>query len=146
MHPEIHLHYPAIAACVVASFFLGFVWYGPLFGKVWARLVGLAPDFKPSPPQMAKAMGLMVLGSFLTAYVLAHSVLVWRASTWHAGADGPSWTYGFFGGFFTWLGFYVPPLFSSVAWEGRSWKLFGINAAYHFVALQVTGAILAQWR
>ena len=146
MHPEIHIHYLAIAVAVVGNFFLGFVWYGPLFGKTWAKLVNLPADFKPSKPQMMKAMGLMVLGSFLTAYVLAHSVEVWRASTWKAGADGPAWTYGFFAGLFTWIGFYIPPLFSSVAWEGRSWKLFGINAAYHFVALQVNGAILTHWR
>lgn len=146
MHPEIHINYLAVGAGVIANFFLGFVWYGPIFGKAWARLMGFPPDFKPTKPQMTRAMILMVVGAFLTAYVLAHSVTVWRASTWKAGADGPSWSYGFFGGFFTWIGFFVPVLFSAVAWEGKTWKLFGINAGYHFVSLQIMGMILAHWR
>jgi hypothetical protein len=91
-------------------------------------------------------MILMVIGSFLTAFVLAHSAEVWRSSVWKTGTDQPAYVYGFFSAFFTWIGFYVPMLFSSVAWEGKSWKLFGINAAYHFLALQMAGAILAYWR
>lgn len=146
MHPEMHINYLAVLVSVVALFFLGFLWYGPLFGKAWARLMGFPPDFKPAGAQIAKSMGLTILGSFLTAYVLAHSVLVWRPSTWKVGADEASWSYGFFGGLFTWLGFYVPVLLSGVAWENKSWKLFAINAAYYFVGLQVVGAILAHWR
>ncbi len=124
----------------------GFLWYGPLFGKTWAREMKFPPDFKPTNAQMTRAMILMVVGAFLTAFVLVHSTEVWRASAWKAGADKPAWQYGFFGGFFTWLGFYVPLLFSGVAWEGKSWKLFAINAIHYLVALQVVGAILAHWR
>ncbi len=146
MHPEIHINYLAVAAAVAANFGLGFLWYGPLFGKAWAKQMNFPPDFKPTPAQMMKSMGLMILGSFLTAFVLAHSVEVWRPSTWKAGPDEAAWTYGFFSAFFTWIGFFVPLLLSGVAWESKSWKLFGINAAYHFVGLQVAGAILTYWR
>lgn len=37
-------------------------------------------------------------------------------------------------------------LLGSVAWEGKSWGLFGINVGYHFVNLQIIGMILAHWR
>jgi hypothetical protein len=36
-------------------------------------------------------------------------------------------------------GFYVPVLLSGVAWENKSWKLFGINAGYYFTALLAGG-------
>ena len=78
--------------------------------------------------------------------MLAHIVDVWRPSVWKAGADQAAFVYGFFGGFFIWLGFHVPMLLSQVAWEGRSWKLFGLNAAYHFLNLQLAATILAHWR
>lgn len=146
MHPDIRLNYLAIGASVVASFVTGFLWYGPIFGKMWAKLVNMPADFKPTSAQMARGMILMVVGAFLMSYVLAHSTEVWRASSWKAGADGPAWTYGFFAGLFTWVGFYIPPLLSSVAWEMRSWKLFAINAGYYFLQLQIVGAILAHWR
>ena len=45
-----------------------------------------------------------------------------------------------------WIGFYVPMLLSGVAWENRSWKLFGINAGYHLAALLAAAMILSHWR
>jgi hypothetical protein len=146
MHPEIHINYTAVLAAMVANMVLGFLWYGPLFGKAWAREVGVDIAVKPPPKVFARAMTLMVVGTFLTCYVLAHSALVWRPSVWGAGADMPDASYGFFSAFFTWIGFYVPLLLGSVAWENKSWKLFGINAAYSFVALLSAGMILAHWR
>ncbi|EQA44845.1 PF08570 family protein [Leptospira broomii serovar Hurstbridge str. 5399] len=146
MQPEIHLNYLAILAGVLSNIAIGFLWYGPLFGKAWAAEMGFPKDMKPDNKQMIKSLVLMVIGSFLTAYVLAHSVDIWRPSSWKVGQDQPAWTYGFFAAFFTWIGYYVPLLFGSVSWEGRSWKLFSINAAYYFVSLQTIGMILAYWR
>ena len=146
MYPQIHVNYAAVATAVFASFLFGWLWYGPLFGRKWASLMNMPMDQKPDPKVMIRGMALMIIGTFLTAYVLAHSSEVWRASFWGAGADAPSWRYGFFGGGFTWLGFYVPILLGAVAWEGRNWSLFGLNAAYHFLNLQLIAMILAHWR
>lgn len=44
------------------------------------------------------------------------------------------------------IGFIVPMLLNSVAFEGKSWTVFAINAAYQFVSLQIIGMILAYWR
>ncbi len=146
MQPDIHLNYWAILVAVAASIVLGFLWYGPILGKAWMKEMGISPDQKPDPKVMRRGMILMVIGSFLTAYVLAHTGEVWRPSVWKAGADAPAAVYGFFNGFFIWIGFYVPLLLGAVAWENRSWKLFGINAAYSFVMLQAVAMILAFWR
>ncbi|MDV6235770.1 DUF1761 domain-containing protein [Leptospira ellisii] len=146
MQPEIHANYLAILVGVVANFVIGFIWYGPLFGKTWAKEVGHKEDSQPDSKKMLVSMGLMVIGSFLTAYVLTYTTNIWRASVWHVGEDRPAWVYGFFSGFYTWIGFYVPLLLNTVAFESRTWKLFGINAAYNFVSLQVVAMILSYWR
>lgn len=140
------MNYLAVAAAVVASFLFGWLWYGPLFGKKWASLMNMPADRKPEPGVMLRGMALMILGTFLTAWVLVYIVEVSRPSVWGAAADAASYMYGFFAGFFTWLGFYVPMLLGTVAWEGRSWSLFGLNAAYHFANLQLIAMILAYWR
>jgi hypothetical protein len=62
------------------------------------------------------------------------------------GADSPGYVYGFLTGLFTWIGFYVPMLLSAVAWEGKGWALFGINAAYAFLNLQLIAMIIAYIR
>jgi len=146
MQPQLHLHWPAIVAAVAAAFVFGGAWYGPLFGKTWAGLMGMPADFKPAPDQMRKSMILQLVGTFLTTYVLAHSVQVWRPSAWGVGADSPSHVYGFFGGFFTWVGFYIPLQLGKVSWENRPWKLFFINAGHDFINLQIIAQILACWR
>jgi hypothetical protein len=125
---------------------IGYLWYGPVLGKTWAAEMGLPADFKPDSKVMTRAVILQLVGAFLTAYVLAHSVQVWRPSVWMVGGDGSDAMYGFMAGFFTWIGFYVPQLLASIAWENKSWKLFFINAGYYFIGLQVVGMILAYWR
>ena len=136
-----------MAAALVAAFFFGFLWYGPLFGRTWAGLMGMSmEDCKPQPVEMGRSIALQVVGLFLTVYVLAHSVQVWRPSVWGAGQDGPSSHYGFFGGLFTWLGFYVPLQLGKVAWERRPWKLFFLNTSHDFLLLQIIAQILARWR
>ncbi len=146
LHPHIHMNPVAFLVAVVASVMIGLIWYGPMFGKAWAQEVGLPPDFKPAPNVFARAIMLQVLGALLTVWVLSMSEEIWRPSVWRLGSDGSTATYGFLAGFFTWLGFYVPQLLGSIAWENKSWKLFGINAAGMFIILQSQGLILAYLR
>jgi hypothetical protein len=146
MHPEMHVNWLALVVAVVASYGFGWIWHGPLFGKLWMRLMGIPAGAKPQPGQMAISFALGLVGTILTAYVLFFSIEIWRPSVWGIGTDQPFHSYGFWGGFFVWLGFYVPMLLGSVAWEGRSWSLFGLNAVYHFINLQILAMILAGWR
>lgn len=148
VQPNIHLNWLAILAAIVASMIIGFVWFGPLFGKVWAREMKFAPDFRPSTAMMIKSTMLQLLGTILTVYVLAHSEEIWRPfSTWGLGTtDGPNWMYGVMAAFFTWLGFYLPQHLTSLAWEGKSGKLATINGAGTFLTLLAQGLILASWR
>lgn len=139
--PTIVLSFPGIAFAVVAAMILGFLWYGPVFGRRWAHELGL--NFEDKPPGMGRALLLQVIGLTLTAYVLAHANQVWRPSVWGAGEDAPAAVYGFFGGLFTWFGFYLPPQLGRVAWEKRSWHLFLINTGHDFMILQAMSQILA---
>ena len=146
MQPVMQLNYWAVLAAMAAVIAIGFLWYGPILGKAWMKEMGMSPGQKPGPGVMQRAMILMVIGSLLTAAMLALGVELWRLSDWRLGPSAPNATYGFFAAFFAWIGFHVPLLLGSVAWENRSWKLFYINAAYQFVSLQAMGVILAHWR
>ena len=146
MHPSIHLNPVAIVVAAVVSFVIGGLWYGPLFGSAWKKEMGVPPDAKPEGGEMGKALGINIVGTLLTAFVLAHEVAVWRPSAWNAGPDSPPAVYGFFAGLFTWLGFAVPVLLNGVSFERKSWKLFSINAAFLFVSFQVIAMILSFWR
>ena len=144
--PTLTFNWIAVGAATVAGFVWGFLWYGPICGKPWAKLMGFPADFKPDQKKMTQAMILQFVGLFLMTFVIAHSVQIWRPSVWGLGGDGPNSNYGFLCGFFTWIGFFIPQQFGKVAWEGRPWKLFFINIVHDFVNLQIISQILAHWR
>jgi phosphoglycerol transferase MdoB-like AlkP superfamily enzyme len=144
--PEIYLNWYAVAAVVVTHIVIGLMWYGPLFGTAWMREMDMAPDFKPDAALLKRSLLLMIVSALLTAVVLACAIEVIRPSSWQAGADAANFVYGLIAAALAWIGFYVPMLLGGVAWENRSWKLFGINAGYHLLALLVAGLILANWR
>jgi hypothetical protein len=138
------MEHPNIAAVLVAAlatFLFGWLWYTPLFGKAWAGEMGLSLDTKPTSGQMAKGMIIMIIGCLLTAHVFANN-----ASAWGVAMPTGPFQAGFLGAFFTWLGFYVPQHMNRVAWEGKSWKLFFINAGHSLGALLIIGWIIAYWK
>src|SRR5258708_26678091 len=134
---QIHVNYPAVAAAVIASFVFAWLWHGPLFGKIWAPLMNVPADAKPEPKMMVRSMGLQILGTFLTAYVLVFTGEVWRPSVWGAGADQPSYFYGFFNGFWIWLGVFAPILLGAGALANRALHLLRLNPPFHFVHLPI---------
>ncbi len=57
----------AVLVGTAAAYGLGMLWFGPLFGRVWAAgSHGITP---PATPPLA-AMGLQLLGTFLLALVI----------------------------------------------------------------------------
>lgn len=141
--PEIQINFMAVAVAVIANFFFGFLWYTPLFGKAWAKEMGLDITEKPPAGAMAKGMILMVIGNFLMAYVLAHDLTVWNPEFWGMGPmEGSKAMFAVIAAFFLWLGYFVPQDLNRVAWEKGSWKLFLINTSYHFLSLVLVGMIL----
>ncbi len=129
----------AVILAALAAFFIGWVWYGALFGKLWRRLVGLSLDDMKSmkmSPLIASIGGVVM--SFLIAYVLAHGIAFGNAYLGTGGMGG-----ALQGAFWYWLGFAVPMTSMSYLWEGKSWKLWALNAGYYFVAMMVMAAILA---
>ena len=142
--PNIHINMLAILIAVAANFILGFLWYTPLFGKVWGREMGFNMEEKPPGSALAKGMIFMVIGNFLMAWVFAHNMAVWNPVTWGLPQSEMSpLSNAISAAVFTWLGFFFPGDLGTVAWEKKSWTLFFINTGYHFVSLLVVALILA---
>src|ERR1700761_5044626 len=143
MTPNIHIHPVAIIIAVVANFVLGFLWYTPIFGKVWAKEMGFNTDMKPPASALVKGMVFMVIGNFLMAFVFAHNIKEWNPVSWGLPPSSvPPMVDALQAAIFTWLGFFVPVDLNTVSWEMISWKLFFINTGYHLVSLLVVAMIL----
>jgi len=137
----IPINYLPVFIAAIANMGLGFLWYGPLFGKEWRQIMGFTKDGMRSmtmTPLKASIGGF--IGALLMAIVLAH-VLVFASS--YINISGlPA---GLAAGFWLWLGFVAPVTMGVVLWEGKPWKLWFINSGYYFVALLVMGAIISIW-
>jgi hypothetical protein len=141
--PNIHINMLAIIIAVVSNFILGFIWYTPLFGKVWGKEMGFDMTQKPPTSALMKGMIFMIIGNFLMAWVFAHNMAVWNPVTWGLPPSEMSAnSNAIMGAVFTWLGFFFPTDLGTVAWEGKSWKLFFINTSYHLISLLLVAMIL----
>ena len=137
---EVSINFMAVGIAVLVNFIIGWLWYGPLFGKAWGVEMGMDMSKKPEAGVMAKGMIFMVIGNFLMAYVLANNIFAWGQVS--GMADNPTIMRAVMTAFFTWLGFYVPTHLGATVWEEKSWKLTGINLSFHFVTLFVAAFII----
>ena len=140
---QLQVSIAAVLVAVVVNFILGFIWFTPLFGKAWAKEMGMDPNEKPDRGVMMKGMLFMVIGNFLFAFVLAHDIAAWGfvPGTSDMGPIGIILN----SSIFTWLGFYVPGRLGATVWEKRSWKLTAINSGYDLASLFVVAGILVYW-
>ena len=137
---EIPINYVAVGGAAVASMVIGYLWYGPIFGKKWMALSGITQDQISASKKkgMVKEYALMFVGSLVMAYVLAHAFVF--ASTYMKVSGTMA---GLSVGFWNWLGFIAPVTLGVVLWEGKSPKLWVLNNGYYLFSLLVMGAILA---
>lgn len=134
------INWLAIVLCMVAAVVLGFVWYGPLFGKKWMALSGIAiPNPKPPMSVMTKPIIISLIGAFFMSFGLTHNLTFGMdyLNIYGVGA-------AFQGAFWNWLSFIVPVYFAASGWEGKSWKLFFIHAGYWLVLLLIMALIIVK--
>jgi len=129
--PAVTVNYTAIVAAAVASFVVGWLWYGPLFGKTWMKLTGMKEMGKKD--DMMQSMVIMFVGTLITAWVLSAFLQLTGSMTLSAALPVALWV---------WLGFQAPEAAGVVLWEGKSWNLFFLNAAQKLVNLLAIAAVL----
>ncbi len=137
------INYWAVLVAAVVNMVVGFLWYGPLFGKTWLKLVGIPHDEAvkmASSKGMSKRYFIAFVGAFLIALTLDHWIIFAGAYLNISGA----WT-GLNAAFWIWLGFFAPVTATAWLWEGKPAKLWCFNASYYLVVLGIMGAILAAW-
>jgi hypothetical protein len=124
----------AIIICMVSSVVLGFIWYGPLFGKKWMALSNIQmPADKPGFSVMIRPIILSLVGAFFMSYVLSLGVPAQVGAGLLAGLAG-------------WLGFVAPVYLNFAGWENKPWALFFINGGYWLVLMLIMGAVIAAMR
>lgn len=134
------LNYVAILVATVLQFIFGWLWYMPIFGKVWGAMHGYDKLTPEEQTAAQKGMGpyllLQFVGTLVTTFVLALFVSE-LSSEWHA--------FGVAG--FMWLGFVLPTQASAVMFGGtpKSWmcKKLAVMAGGSLSCLMIAAAALS---
>lgn len=136
------INYWAVLSCALLSMVLGFVWYGPLFGRKWMEINELSPDDLAKREAMQKAAGPLYVVQFalslLQIYILAHFVKGWSDVS---GIESALWL---------WLGFIMPTIAGLAMWNAKPmkvrWALFLISSGYQLLSFVSFGFILSRWQ
>ena len=127
------INWLAVVVGVVVSNALGFLWYGPLFGERWMRMIGKTRDEIEASPTMYI---VTIVSSLLTMIALALVVDAFGAATFVEGLIiGAVVNIGLSGAStYVYTSFEGPPV--------NVWALFAI---YQLLIFALMGGVYAVW-
>ncbi|MCA9343186.1 DUF1761 domain-containing protein [Candidatus Saccharibacteria bacterium] len=133
---DVQINWLAVVLATVSSMLVGAIWYAkPVFGKNWQKLVKL--DDKKMQKGAAKAMGITVIVSLVTAFVLAH--LTYLSYSFY---DTSFMSAALTTAFWVWLGFTAARMITHDAFEQRNAKLTVMNVVHELVTILVMGLVI----
>lgn len=131
----------SVLVAAIAAFIIGFMFHGPLFGKLWMKLANIHPTGKEKLSDMVPHMIKNLVANIACAYALAMFIYV-TASYY----DNVGNVVGGMGiAFWAWLGFLVTSTSMDVIWMGKSKKLWLFEVVASLVSFLAMGAIIATW-
>jgi len=134
------INYLGIFLCALASMIVGSLWYGPLFGKAWMRVIGATEaDAAERKTMQKKAIPLYIIQFFLTlfqAFVLSQYITGWPDTS---EVEHSLWILG---------AFVIPTLAASAMWNNDTTQVklarFSIQAGYYLVTF-ILFALILSW-
>lgn len=135
-------------ALIAASFVplaTGFLWYGPLFGKAWMKETGMTEE-KAKALNPAKTYGLAVVFAFLLAFFIWPMVFLGGAPEEPHGSEAfTTFKHGALHGSMLAILVALPVLATNALFEGKSFKLIGINVGYWVLTMAIMAGIINAW-
>lgn len=132
--PSVEVSWLGIALAVVAAMAIGTIWYGPLFGKKWMKLVGLKQGASSPLTPMLIMLGLAIIQAFVLAHFIKYVGFFYP--------DYSELSVGLLTGSWVFVGFILPVLVSSAVFAKGSMELLKINLGNQLITLLAIGAIL----
>lgn len=125
------INWLGVLAGVIALQILGFLWYGPLFGKQWMAAIGKTQEEMSG--NVATAMTIGVVMSALS--VIAMAIVLSLSET-------PDVSSGIKIGLLTGVGFTATTTIMNLTYEDRDLSLIWIYVGYQVIGYAIAGALL----
>lgn len=124
------INFIAVIVSGVLSMVLGFIWYGPLFAKLWMR------ENKFSAEDVGNGPGVGYLLTFIASMVTAAvtSLLVHRLGVTQV-IDGAAL------GLLLGVGFVATTFLTNYIFSQKSFKLYAIDAGYQVIYILIASVV-----
>jgi hypothetical protein len=132
----------AVVVAAIASMVIGSIWYGPLFGKMFIRLMGLDQKSPEEQAAMKKGMIWLYVIQFIGSIIM-FCILGWVLAEMgdnYAGTSGALHIT-----LLVWLGFIVTTHLGNAIWGGKI-KLFWLALGNSLITMVVGALILVMWK
>lgn len=130
-----NINFLAVAVSALSAFVVGWIWYGPLFGKLWMQLNGFTEE---QLKEGGLSMPLMMLGNYVATALAALAIAMF------IGAEA-NMRFGIFAGAIIAIFWIATNRLNDVLYERKPFKLYLINVGYNLVIYVIMGAILGAW-
>lgn len=139
MNAFAEINWLAVPVAGLITLFVGGLWYGPLFGKVWMQEFGITEEEikasgSPAPAMIKSFIASMVLGIGMSL------VISW------SGMPAGDWAGGAVVGACVAILVVGGAVFPNYAFESKTLRHFLIHLGNITVSMVLIGAMLAVWR
>ena len=135
-----NINFWAVIAATLSTFAVGWLWYGPLFGKAWVDAIDMTEE-ELQQGNMAKIFGF----AFIFELIMAFNLAMFLTGSPEAAAQVNAGM-GAFYGFLTGFGWIFFALAVNSLYEQKSWKYIFVNGGYWSVAFTIMGLIIGAWK
>lgn len=133
---NLKINHLAVLVCIILMHALGFVWYGPLFGESWMKMVGLdMATIEANPP----GVGVWIANfasSIASVYMLAWLFVQLGVTSGIRGAVLA---------FLITFSIHHLALMNNNMFAGEPYELAWITGGFSLVALTLSGFVLGAW-
>ncbi|MFZ3009552.1 MAG: DUF1761 domain-containing protein [Candidatus Microsaccharimonas sp.] len=136
----VEINWIAVLLAATSTMVVGSIWYGPLFGKAWAKLAKVKKDPNFKGTKMVLTYLGAFIGSAVTATVLAIFTVI--VANYFAGdfLKSALWT-----GLILWAGFTAARIHMHDSFEGRRKKLTLLSISHELVTIEIMALIIGVW-
>ncbi|WNM19138.1 DUF1761 domain-containing protein [Flavobacterium capsici] len=156
------VNFLAVLVAALSTFVVGFLWYGPLFGKAWMAENGFTEE-QMKKGNMFKIFGLTFVFSLMLAFIMQMLTIHQFGALGMIGGDVTqakqsyvdfmtdygsayrTFKHGALHGFMSGVFIAFPIIGTNGLFEHKSWKYIFIQTGYWTVCMTIIGAIVCGW-
>lgn len=142
---ELNINWLAIVVAAIVPLAVGAIYYGPIFGKVWQKEVGITDD-QIKAGNYVKIFGLSLIFAFFIALTLWMQVMLGGAPGEEHGAN-PYLTFkhGALHGSMIGILLILPIIGTIALYERKSLRYVLLTVGYWTISMAIMGGIINAW-